>query len=303
MNDGQHASLDPATRLGEVGLRVADLDRAIGFYSGGAGLEVLQRDEARAVLGSRGVATLQLIHRPDLQSAPRGSAGLYHTAVLYQERSDLAAAVYAAASGTHGAFTGSADHLVSEAFYFDDPEGNGVELYWDRPRDQWRWVADAVAMDTLPLDPNAFIATHFTGAGTPAAPMGAPTTIGHVHLKVGDIAVARDFYVDKLGFDVTTAMGNSALFTSAGGYHHHVGMNVWESRGAGPRSESLGLDHFTVVVPDAAALALTAERLGAAGWHFGRGIAADGAEMLTMADPWGTEVRVTAERERATVTA
>lgn len=294
MNSGPNGSLDPATRLGAVSLRVVDLDKAIGFYSGGAGLEVLRRDDDGATLGSRGSAVLELLHRPDLPASPRGSAGLYHTAILYQDRSDLAAAIYSAATATQGTFTGSADHLVSEAFYFDDPEGNGVELYWDRPRDQWRWVDGSVAMDTLPLDPNAFIPLHHRGAGTPTAPLGAAMSIGHVHLKVGDIAAARDFYVGALGFDVTTAMGSSALFTSAGGYHHHVGMNVWESRGAGLRPEALGLDHFTVMVPDAPALAATAERLAAAGQPFQRTAGTDGVGTMVVADPWGTRVEVKA---------
>lgn len=292
MTSGLKGSFDPATRLGTVSLRVADLDSAIGFYSGGAGLEVLGREQASATLGSRGVASLELYHRPDLGPAPRGSAGLYHTAILYQDRSDLAAAIYAAASAAQGTFTGSADHLVSEAFYFDDPEGNGVELYWDRPRDEWRWVEGSVAMDTLPLDPNAFIRQHYQGEGTPTAPVGAATSIGHVHLKVGDIATARDFYVTALGFDVTTAMGSSALFAAAGGYHHHVGMNVWESRSAGQRTPSLGLERFTVVVPDAGALAATAERLTAAGQQFEREADPAGIGMVRVADPWGTVIEV-----------
>jgi catechol 2,3-dioxygenase len=208
---------------------------------------------------------------------------------LYEDRSALAAAFYVAGTATQGTFTGSADHLVSEAFYFDDPEGNGVELYWDRPRDQWRWTDGSVVMDTLPLDPNAFIAQHHAGGKTPTAPLGAATTIGHVHLKVGDIATARDFYVTALGFDVTTAMGSSALFTSAGGYHHHVGMNVWESRGAGQRTPALGLERFTVIVPDADALAATAARLTAAGRTF-ESTAGQGGIVVT--DPWGTTVEV-----------
>src|SRR5690606_28037910 len=145
-----------------------------------------------------------------------------------------------------GSFTGSADHLVSLAFYFDDPEGNGVELYWDRPREEWRWQDGSVAMDTLPLDPNGFIAEHrvapgdlaATGAvaatGAAAAPGSAAASIGHVHLKVGNIDVARAFYVDTLGFEVTVGSWPGALFASAGGYHHHLGMNAWQSRGAGP---------------------------------------------------------------------
>jgi len=290
MSSDPGSSFDPATHLGLVTLRVADLDAMVGFYSGGAGLEVIERSADRALLGSGGAASVELVLRPDLGAAPRGSAGLYHTAILYQERSDLAAAIYATATGTSGTFTGSADHLVSEAFYFDDPEGNGVELYWDRPRDQWRWTDGSVAMDTLPLDPNAFIRTHHTGADTPVAPLGAPTTLGHVHLKVGDIGTAHGFYVGALGFDVTTAMGASALFTSAGGYHHHVGMNVWESRGAATRTESLGLARFTIVVPDGAELAATAARLEAAGRSY-ESLDGQGGG-LRATDPWGTAVEV-----------
>ena len=290
---GNGSSFHPDTHLGLVTLRVADLAGMIDFYSAGAGLDVIERADDRALLGNRGVASVELVARPDLESAPRGSAGLYHTAILYQERSDLAAAIYAAATGTQGAFTGSADHLVSEAFYFDDPEGNGVELYWDRPRDQWRWTDGAVAMDTLPLDPNAFIRTHYTGAETPVAPLGAAASLGHVHLKVGDIGTAHDFYVSALGFEVTTAMGSSALFTSAGGYHHHVGMNVWESRGADPRTESLGLARFTVTVPDVGELEATAARLTDAGRAYERSDDENGA-LLRVPDPWGTIVEVNA---------
>jgi len=294
MSSGSATGFDPATHLGSVTLRVSDLDAMVGFYSGGVGLEVIDRSADRVVLGSGGVVSVELLARPDLGPAPRGSAGLYHTAILFTERTDLAAAIYATATSTKGSFTGSADHLVSEAFYFDDPEGNGVELYWDRPRAQWRWTDGAIAMDSLPLDPNAYIRTHQADVDAPVAPLGARTTLGHVHLKVGTIDTAHAFYVGALGFDVTTAMGSSALFTSAGGYHHHVGMNVWESRGAPVMTESLGLERFTIVVPDAGELAATAARLDAAGRGYERTDGPRGDGVRTT-DPWGTVVDVVAD--------
>src|SRR5690606_37036496 len=183
----------------------------------------------------------------------------------FEERSALAAALYRAASSGVGAFTGSADHLVSLAFYFNDPEGNGVELYWDRPRDEWQWADGQVAMDSLPLDPNRFIAEYRGAEDEPASQAGATATIGHVHLKVGDIPTARAFYVDTLGLEPTMSSWPSALFTAAGGYHHHVGMNIWESRGAGLREPSLGLDSFELVVPGQEALEELRQRLAEAG--------------------------------------
>lgn len=277
--------LHPDTRLGTVSLLVADLERSSAFYQTGVGLERLESRDDGVALGSRGRPLLELVHRPDLPPAPRGSAGLYHTAVLFSERADLAAALYATATAFPESFTGSADHLVSLAFYFDDPEGNGVELYWDRPREAWEWRDGAVAMDTRPLDPNRFIAQHRGGSGALAAPVGADATVGHVHLKVGDIATARSFYVDTLGFDVTVGTWPSALFTSAGGYHHHIGMNVWESRGAGPRSPSLGLQGFEVLLPDAESLEGVVARLERVGAEVTR--RPDG---VATRDPWGTEV-------------
>ena len=138
-------------------------------------------------------------------------------------------------------FTGSADHLVSQAFYFTDPEGNGIELYWDRARTDWSWTHGQVEMATLYLDPNTFLGDHLTEEAASGATAGDAASVGHVHLSVGDVATARAFYVDALGFDETATLGNQAVFVSAGGYHHHMAMNVWNSRGAGPRMPALGL--------------------------------------------------------------
>ena len=172
--------------------------------------------------------------------------------MLFDSAETLATAVYSVATKYPNQFTGSSDHLVSEAFYFNDPEGNGVELYVDRDRSKWSWVHGQVEMSTLFLDPNAYLREHLTEAGANAAATGAAVgdaIIGHVHLSVGDVESAREFYVDRLGFEQTTTYGSQALFVSAGGYHHHMAMNTWNSRGAGRRQLALGLGKVEIVVP------------------------------------------------------
>lgn len=280
--------LPDATVMGPVTLAVADLDRMIAFYHGGLGLSVLAQDRGTAVLGRGGIPTLLLDQDGTLAHAPATAAGLYHTAFLFDTAANLASAVNSVARQPRAVFQGSADHLVSEAFYFADPEGNGVELYVDRPRDVWRIEPSGdIAMATLALDPNAYLREHLTEAGA-AAVADSPARVGHVHLKVGDLAAARQFYVDTLGFAVTASYGQQALFVSAGGYHHHVGMNTWESRGAGERSPALGLGEVTIELPDHDAIAALTERVHS------RGIthAFDGAE-LAVHDPWRNRIRVT----------
>jgi catechol 2,3-dioxygenase len=276
--------LDAGTAMGAVVLDVADLDGMTRYYAEGVGLEVLAMTPDTVTLGRDGIASVVLHVAPGLRHAPEGGAGLFHTAVLFDSAAALARAVLSVATRYPGSFTGSSDHLVSEAFYFDDPEGNGVELYHDRPRAQWRWDGDRVQMATLPLDPNRFLADHLVEDG----PAGL-AQVGHVHLKVGDIPTARAFYVDVLGFAVTAAFGSQALFVSAGGYHHHVGMNTWTSRGAGPRTPALGLGQVTLQVPDLDALGGLEDRLRVAGVssrHDGR--------TLEFEDPWRNAVRAAA---------
>jgi catechol 2,3-dioxygenase len=285
--------LADATAMGAVTLDVADLDGLVRYYGEGVGLDVLAVTTDTVTLGRGGVASVVLRSAPALRHAPSGGAGLFHTAVLFETREALAAALLSVATRYPGSFTGSADHLVSEAFYFDDPEGNGVELYFDRPRSHWRWDGGTVSMATLPLDPNRFLAEHLTDADraglSPAAgPLGA-AQVGHVHLKVGDIPTARAFYVDVLGFAVTAAFGSQALFVSAGGYHHHVGMNTWSSRGAGPRTPALGLGQVSLLLPDGDALGALQERLVAAGVAV-----RDDGRALAFEDPWRNLVRAEA---------
>lgn len=268
--------------MGAVTLDVADLDAMTRYYTEGVGLDVIATAPGEVTVGRGSVASLVLRHASSLRHASRSAAGLYHTAVLFDSRAALAAAVYSVATRYPASFTGSSDHLVSQAFYFDDPEGNGVELYWDRPRKGWQWDGGTVRMGTERLDPNAFLQQHLR---SDTRPLGS-AEVGHVHLKVGDIASAHRFYVDVLGFEVTARFGEQALFVSAGGYHHHVGMNTWESRGAGPRTPALGLGQVALRLPDAEALGALGDRLRSAGVT----VRDDGRE-LVFADPWSNAVR------------
>ncbi|MCX7521391.1 VOC family protein [Microbacterium sp. STN6] len=277
--------ISAGTSMSAVTLKVADLDAMTAFYRDGVGLSTLAQAGDSVVLGSAGQPLVILEHSPLLKHAAEGAAGLFHTALLFPSQASLARALYSVATKYPGAFTGSSDHLVSEALYFDDPEGNGVELYWDRPRSTWQWNGNHVAMDTRYLDPNAFLQAHLTDAAAGALPAGA--TVGHVHLKVGDIASARAFYADTLGFEVTAEFGAQALFVSAGGYHHHLGMNTWQSRGALDRSPALGLGQVAIELPDLDDVGALRERLSAQ-----RIAVRDDGRTLRFDDPWKNEIAV-----------
>ncbi len=280
------------TGMGAVTLRVGDLDGMIRYYRDGVTLELLSHDGPVAVLGRGATPLLILEHAPELKHASPSSAGLFHTAVLFDSAETLATAVYSVATKYPNQFTGSSDHLVSEAFYFNDPEGNGVELYVDRDRSKWSWVHGQVEMSTLFLDPNEYLRKHLTEAGANAAATGAAVgdaIIGHVHLSVGDVESAREFYVNRLGFEQTTTYGSQALFVSAGGYHHHMAMNTWNSRGAGRRQLALGLGKVEIVVPSADDLGQLGERMS----HHKVPTRDDG-RTLAFDDPWSNLVEVRA---------
>jgi len=287
------------TALDAVTLHVGDLDAMTAYYRDVLALQVLDlpaptvsvlptRAAATVTLGRGGTPLVVLRHTPDLPAPRRGEAGLFHTAILFDDEPGLAATVASIAAQAPGTYVGSADHLVSKAFYFTDPEGNGIELYWDRSRDQWRWENGQVAMASLHLDPNEFLREHLTGTAL-TQPSAADAVVGHVHLQVGDVPTARAFYVDALGF-AATAQWHGALFVSAGGYHHHLAMNTWNSAGAGPRASSLGLGEVAIVVPAADDVAALAGRLA----HHGVAVRDDGAT-LSFEDPWRNLIKVTAE--------
>lgn len=288
--------LAAGTRMGPVELRVRNLDAMLRYYGGVLALDTLAEavtstGSPRVTLGRHGVPTVILTHEPHLPAFNRKGAGLYHTAVLFDTRQALAAAVVRVAQSGQGSFTGSADHLVSEAFYFDDPEGNGVELYWDLPQDTWKRGADGKPlMGVNALDPSYYL-KHNLAEDELRKPQGA-ASVGHVHLQVGDIATAKRFYVDTVGFDEIANMG-SALFISAGGYHHHVGLNVWNSRGAGPRAASLGLGTMDIVLPHADELAALRDRLA-----FASVAVEDDGQTSSFDDPWGSHIRVTVGASR-----
>ncbi len=281
--------------MAAVTLPVGDLDRMTAFYRDAVGLAVLPTPDAPdevVALGRAGVPLVVLRRTPDLPAPRPGEAGLFHTAILFDDETALATALASVAREAPERFTGSADHLVSRAFYFTDPEGNGLELYADRPREQWRWSRGLVRMASLPLDPNDFLATHLEPGWTLAAgrpvidTAAADAVVGHVHLQVGDIPRARAFYVDTMGFEVTGEW-HGALFIAAGGYHHHLAVNTWRSMGAGPRAVTLGLGEVAIDLPSTSDVTALAGRLRARGLA----IRDDGAE-VRFEDPWHNLIRV-----------
>lgn len=293
--------LPKETRMGGVALDVADLDLMTRFYADVLLLEPQDAGPGRLALGRAEETLVTLRHRPDLPRGVRRSAGLYHTALLHPDAATLATVLASVAVHTPHLYTGAGEHLVSQAFYLDDPEGNGVELYVDRPRDTWQWDGNRVRMATLRLDPNEFLARHLTDTGRdlvetapdarrPVDGLGSQV-VGHVHLKVGSTERAKAFYVDALGFEVTGEFPG-ALFVSAGGYHHHMAMNTWESEGVGLRAPALGLGLVEVAVPDYADLRLAADRLSRK--HVPtRDVESDrGEKTLEFDDPWGNLVRI-----------
>lgn len=276
------------TGMGAVTLRVADLDTMVAYYRYGVGLAVLTNTGGTAVLGRGTTPIVVLEHAPAMRHAAPHEAGLFHTAILFDTQADLAAALYSVATKYPQTFTGSADHLVSNAFYFQDPEGNGVELYWDRDRTEWSWTHGMVDMATIYVDPNAFVQEHLSSSALESAST-RPGRVGHVHLSVGDVATAKAFYVDRLGFATTAAMGDQALFVSAGGYHHHMAMNTWNSRGAGRRQQALGLGLVRIEVPGTDDLGALVSRMHDTGVQ-----TADDGRTVAFEDPWANRIEVTA---------
>ncbi|NOJ60345.1 VOC family protein [Arthrobacter sp. 260] len=284
--------------MGTVLLKVGDLPTMSDYYQRALGLEVIAEASDGLHLGRGNTPLIHLAPAAGLQLPAQGEAGLFHTALLFDDRSALAATVAATAQYDASLYVGSADHLVSEAFYFTDPEGNGIELYFDKPRDTWQWSTDttgqaagkapgkSVVMDSLRLPADAYLRDHLTEAAV-TGQTEASAVVGHVHLQVGDVETAGKFYVDTLGFERTAGWHGQALFVSAGGYHHHMAMNVWNSRGAGPRKDTLGLGEVLIHVPAADDVDALADRLRVAGI----GNHHTGSE-LRFNDPWNNRIRV-----------
>lgn len=274
-----------ATRLGRVRLQVADLARSLEFYTTVLGLEATRQGGGQAVLTAGGgrEPLIELVELPGARPAPpHGRLGLFHFAILLPERRSLGR--FARHLAESGQPAGASDHLVSEAFYLHDPDGLGIEVYADRPRHSWRSQEGQLLMDTRPLDVRSLLAQagdeRWTG-------MPAGSTVGHVHLHVGDLDQAAAFYHHGLGFDLAVWSYPGALFLSAGGYHHHLGVNTWASGARPADEEDARLIEWELLVPTASDAKRAARGLGDAGHP----VVHENGRWLTT-DPWGVGLRI-----------
>ncbi len=272
-----------------AGLRVRNLAGMLLFYRQVIGLEVMTETKDGAVLGVGGVGLIALLNDPGAVQPPRNGAGLYHVAFEMPTRKDLARwAIHAVRKNVR--LSGVADHLVTESVYLNDPEGNGVEVYASRPEEQWKWDAGRVSMGVFDLDVEGLLrlAINESDAYTTAP---SAMRIGHIHLKVGDVKAAENFYCNVIGLDVTR-QAPGVVFMSSGKYHHHVAANVWESDGAHARAErAAGLCWFSIAVSDPSTLKKLETRLRDAGAPLKAT-----PEWLETADPWGHEIRLVSEK-------
>lgn len=260
-------SIDERAKIGGISLQVADITRVRRFYGEMLGFRIDDRGGGVLALRAGDGPTLILVEqRPNALPRLRRATGLYHFAIRLPSRLDLARLLRHAVSANLR-FEGASDHGVSEALYLTDPEGNGIEIYIDRPRSTWRTQDGRLDMGTEPLDVDGILAT--LTDDTPAwAGMPAGSDIGHVHLQVAELAPTERFYCNGLGLQLQMRYGDSALFMSAGGYHHHVGANTWLSAGASPPpEEAVGMRYFALHLPDREALADLVEHAASAGIH------------------------------------
>ncbi|WP_028596387.1 VOC family protein [Paenibacillus assamensis] len=278
-----HFHREPNTFVGQVNLKVQNIERSLTFYQEVIGFKILKRSDKSAELTADGKTTLLKIEQPEhvLPKQPR-TTGLYHFALLLPERSDLAHVVRHFVE--HDIQIGSADHLVSEALYLSDPDGNGIEIYADRDPNAWDWHNDIVAMTTEPLHFPELM-TNETGrwSGLPDR-----TIMGHIHLHVADLARAEQFYINGLGFEVVNRFGPQALFISTGKYHHHIGLNTWAGVGAPtPPPNSTGLESYAIVFPTAA----NRQRVIAQLKEIGEKVQEEDGHLITI-DPSGNRIQL-----------
>jgi catechol 2,3-dioxygenase len=278
--------LPEATRLGAVRLQIANLARSLDFYEHTLGLRVVEQSDSRATLAPHGDAhvLVELVERAGIRPSARGRLGLYHFAMLLPDRASLGRFVRHLAE--RGVRAGSGDHLVSEAFYLSDPDGLGIEVYADRARDTWQRVGRELMLATVPVDIADVVAA---GGDTPWSGMPGGTVIGHVHLHVGDIEQGAAFFSEALGFDRMTWSYPGALFLGAGGYHHHLGTNIWAGPGALPPAESEAqLLEWTIEVPTSNDVAGLTRSLLSAGYVAD----VDEAGGARTRDPWNTAILI-----------
>ena len=276
-------SIHPGTNIGLVTLRVADLERSRRFYEGIMAFQPVEQEPGRVVLGGQDKQPLlELIEVPGAAPQPRRATGLYHVAILFPTRADLGREFLRLANA--GWEIGQGDHLVSEALYISDPDDNGLEIYQDRPRSTWQWVNGTVKMATDPVDIRS-LAEEGVRDAEPWEVIPAGTRVGHIHLQIGNVQEAEHFYSTILGFDVTAKMP-TALFISAGGYHHHIGLNTWHSLGAKPTpATSAGLQTYVIAIPTREGLQQVKERLVAHNVPF-----EEQEDLIRVNDPWSNQI-------------
>jgi catechol 2,3-dioxygenase len=283
-------AIHPDTTVGAIRLTVSDMERAREFYERAIGLTSHERDDGSLALGVEGEPPLiELFADASAPPLNRRATGLFHLAILLPSRRDLALALRRLAEA-RWPLDGASDHLVSEALYISDPDGNGIEIYSDRPREEWPRAGGTLQLATLPLNLEDVVTELREDLGERAETAPPGTRMGHVHLQVSDIDAAEAFYSGALGFDVMVRGYPGALFVSAGGYHHHIGLNTWHSAGASPPPPgSVGLRSFEIELPASEELERTLDRAAAAGFEAQRN---SGSALLR--DPAGNAVLLTA---------
>lgn len=280
-------SLPADTHIAAVSLAVAQLDRSLRFYEHNLGFRLIDSAGGIARLGAGSEAPLLLLNEvAGAQPKPPRSTGLYHFAILHPSRLHLARTLRRLIE-TGYPLQGASDHGVSEAIYLADPDGNGIEIYADRPRDRWPRLGEAIQMSTDPLDFDSLMAELHADGG-PWQGLAAGTIVGHVHLHVNDLRQAEAFYCGLLGFDLVLRYGSSALFVSAGGYHHHIGLNTWAGVGAPPPpANAVGLKFYEIVVPGQADWTDVLARLQAGAVMFKEDVSG-----VILHDPAGNGIRL-----------
>ncbi|KTD87883.1 VOC family protein [Paenibacillus etheri] len=281
-----NTTLHPDVEIGLVQIRVSNLERSLTFYQNVVGLSILRQSGREVEMTADGQNVLLILREIEYARVlrPNSVAGLYHFAILVPDRPSLGLVVRnLIASGIE---VGQGDHLVSEALYIQDPDNNGIEIYRDRPKDTWKYDAEGhVVMTTDPVDVDGLLAA---SEGLEWNGLPAGTVIGHVHFHVGNLTKAKEFYVDLLGFDLVANYGSAAMFISAGGYHHHIGLNIWAGQGAPVApADAVGIDYFTLLLPNDEERTVVVERVQQAGYTV---VEENGAP--TFKDPWNIGIRL-----------
>lgn len=274
----------PNVYVSKLNLKVLDLIRSLAFYQDILGFQILEKSEKRAILTADGKTALLEIEQPDdvIPKQPR-TTGLYHFALLLPSRSDLGSVLKHLLKLKYP-LQGGSDHLVSEALYLADPDGNGIEIYVDRSPSQWKWNNGEVEMSTDPIDVDGLLAEGRDEWNK----LPEDTIMGHIHLHVAELERTKEFYCQGLGFEVVCNYGNQALFISSGGYHHHIGLNVWNGIGAPqPSEKSVGLIDYTIVYPNEEERDNASQRLQDLGYNV-----AIEQEIYVTKDPSGNKIHL-----------